>query len=130
MQIVFSKDQNNYLFMKKLLAIVVLGLLWCNVGVANDKCIKLIDYDTLTFFKTDTFDRVSWKVEFENLCNKDVYVTFDFKFMTSDDFLLEKRSGYNVRIAPNTKKVIFDKVILVREIADRFKKKSVEYSWE
>ena len=42
MQIVFSKDQNNYLFMKKLLGIVVLGLLWCNIGFADDR--KAVSY--------------------------------------------------------------------------------------
>ena len=36
-QIVFSKDQNDYLFMKKLLGILVIGLLFCSIGYAKTK---------------------------------------------------------------------------------------------
>ena len=116
--------------MKKLLGIVVLGLLWCNIGNTEEKCIKLIDYDTLKFSSNDQFDQYSWKAEFENLCDRDLYLTVDFFFYSKDDFLLQKDWKDDVPISAKTKKVITNNVLLIRDVADKFGKMGVKYRYQ
>jgi len=103
--------------MKKLIIfesiLILFFILAWNVSKAENlsDCI-IIDSNTKIIEKTEIFYQWSWKVDFENICSKNISGRPYFEFYDKDGFLIKKSNGKNI-IIPSQGKASFSDIELI-----------------
>ena len=96
----------------EIILIIFFVLAW-NVSKAESlsKCIKM-NSNTKIIEKTEILYQWSWKIDFENICSKNISGRPFFEFYDKDGFLIKKSNGKNI-IIPSQGKTSFSDIELI-----------------
>ena len=96
----------------EIILIIFFVLAW-NVSKAESlsECIKM-NSNTKIIEKTEILYQWSWKIDFENICSKNISGRPFFEFYDKDGFLIKKSNGKNI-IIPSQGKTSFSDIELI-----------------